>query len=729
MSTPPLPTRERTAAATWAAANQAYLWAELRRLQLLLQRKVRWLRRGWQQDPLASSRGLVISDALADRLLDGEDAASELRFYREDAESAAITRSLSELQDELERRRQDLTEAGVPALEVLARLFGLTSFDRDLLLLCLAPEEDPTFGALYAYAQDDAQARYPTVHLALSLLCAEPTEREVARGSLLVSAPLRRFRLVTFADGPSVVPRSLRPLRLDERVTDYLMGVNRLDENVAHLLRPVRPVPVAGVHRDLVDGLVRWAYSVAAGEPWPPFNLTGGPGVGKQAVAREFCARIGLYLYALDPKRLPVQDSERHDLLHLLEREAALSRFALYLDATDLEPGDRAALMATRDWIERSNGVVFVGSRERWHLERHAIHVAVPKPDLAAQRSLWIESLEAVSQSLDGRIEGIVQQFDLGPQAIPQAVSAAISKARQRSTGDGTLAAADLWNACREQVASRLGDLAQRLDPCYTWDDIVLPDDALRQLREIADQVAARPQVYETWGFGARLPRGRGISALFSGPSGTGKTMAAEILAGHLQLDVYRIDLAGVVSKYIGETEKNLRNVFDASEQSGAILLFDEADALFGKRSEVKDSHDRYANIEVNYLLQRMEDYRGLAILCTNRRSALDRAFLRRLRFLVEFPFPDSEHRRLIWRKVFPPGAPLASLDLDALSRLEIAGGNIRNIALNAAFLAAGQGTSIAMAHVLHAARREYAKIDKLLTEAEFGPHYRLMKT
>jgi SpoVK/Ycf46/Vps4 family AAA+-type ATPase len=277
-------------------------------------------------------------------------------------------------------------------------------------------------------------------------------------------------------------------------------------------------------------------------------------------------------------------------------------------------------------------------------------------------------------------------------------------------------------------VGWRLGDLAQRLEPCYAWEDIVLPEDTRRQLREIADQVATRPQVYEAWGFGERLSRGRGISALFSGPSGTGKTMAAEILANHLRLDLYRVDLAGVVSKYIGETEKNLRSVFDAAERSGAILFFDEADSLFGRRSEVKDSHDRYANIEVNYLLQRMEDYRGLAILCTNRRSALDRAFLRRLRFLVEFPFPDWHHRLLIWQKVFPRRAPVASLDLHALAGLEIPGGNIRNIALNAAFLAAGQGTEIRMEHVLHAARREYTKIDKLPSEAEFSPFYALMK-
>jgi SpoVK/Ycf46/Vps4 family AAA+-type ATPase len=269
-----------------------------------------------------------------------------------------------------------------------------------------------------------------------------------------------------------------------------------------------------------------------------------------------------------------------------------------------------------------------------------------------------------------------------------------------------------------------LGALADRLVPGYGWDDIVLPDDVMQQVRELAGQVAARTQVYERWGFGQRLARGRGIAALFSGPSGTGKTMTAEILARHLDLDLYRIDLAGVVSKYIGETEKNLRSIFDAAEQSGAILFFDEADALFGKRTEVRDSHDRYANIEVNYLLQRMESYRGLAILCTNRRTSLDRAFLRRLRFLIEFPFPDAENRRRIWQKMFPPAAPLGALDFNALARLEVPGGNIRNIALNAAFLAARSGEPIADAHVLHAARREYAKIDKLLTPAEFGAHY-----
>jgi SpoVK/Ycf46/Vps4 family AAA+-type ATPase len=278
-----------------------------------------------------------------------------------------------------------------------------------------------------------------------------------------------------------------------------------------------------------------------------------------------------------------------------------------------------------------------------------------------------------------------------------------------------------LWRACRERAAQPLQELGQRITTSAQWDDLVLPDESAAQLREIAAQVAHRTRVYDDWGFGERLSRGRGISALFSGPSGTGKTMAAEVLARHLDLDLFRIDLSGVVSKYIGETEKNLRRVFDAAEQSGALLFFDEADALFGKRSEVKDSHDRYANIEINYLLQRMEDYRGLAILATNMKSHLDAAFLRRLRFIVDIPFPDAEIRQRIWQRVFPATTPTEGLDVAALARLEVAGGSIKNIALNASFAAAAGGVPVRMEHVLHAARREYQKLEKMLPGGDIG--------
>ncbi|HET7287499.1 MAG TPA: ATP-binding protein, partial [Pyrinomonadaceae bacterium] len=266
-----------------------------------------------------------------------------------------------------------------------------------------------------------------------------------------------------------------------------------------------------------------------------------------------------------------------------------------------------------------------------------------------------------------------------------------------------------------------LDDLAQRIVPAATWSDLVLPESQARGLREISVHVRQRAKVHGDWGFAAKGERGLGISALFAGSSGTGKTMAAEVLANDLRLDLYRIDLSQVVSKYIGETEKNLRRVFDAAEDGGAVLLFDEADALFGKRSEVKDSHDRYANIEVSYLLQRMEAYRGLAILTTNLKAAVDTAFLRRLRFVIEFPFPDATHRAEIWRRIFPAETPVKDLDLSRLARLSIPGGNIRNIALHAAFLAADAGGAVTMAHLARAARSEYAKLEKPLTETEIG--------
>jgi len=276
-----------------------------------------------------------------------------------------------------------------------------------------------------------------------------------------------------------------------------------------------------------------------------------------------------------------------------------------------------------------------------------------------------------------------------------------------------------LWRACRSQARPQLRDLAQHITPVATWDDLVLPNLQAQMLREMAVHVRRRMQVYETWGFAARSSRGLGISALFAGPSGTGKTMAAEVLANALDLDLYRIDLSRVVSKYIGETEKNLARVFDAAESGGAILLFDEADALFGKRSEVNDSHDRYANIEVSYLLQRMEAYRGLAILTTNRKSALDEAFLRRLRFIVSFPFPDATQRAAIWQHIFPSETPTDGLDFDTLARLNVTGGAIRNIALGAAFRAADAGTPVQMAHVVQAARTEYAKLERSFTDIE----------
>jgi AAA+ superfamily predicted ATPase len=712
---------EKTQHATeirWREANEAYLAAQAQRLRLLIHRRVLWLRSRWQHDPLQNYQGVVVSEAEVNRLLAGEDRESETRFWRENPEAAAIGRSISDLEEELVAQAEAWARRP-PALEMLVHLFGLTPFERDVLLLCLAPELDPSFERLYAYVQDDMNRGYPTPHLGLALFGGAETSAEWR--NFAPEAPLRRFRLLVLQPGqlPGTV-LGARPLSLDQRVAGYLRGISSLDDRITHLLRPVEPAPLAPAHQKLVEQLVRSLGSAHGPYRWPAVNLTGAPGVGKGAVARALCDSLGLRLYSLIPGQLTSPGPERQDALRLLEREAVLRQFAVYVDESDAG-GDDAAL----DALVQDLGIfVMIGSRERQRIAREMVAVEVFKSDKAAQRALWHQVL-ADAPSLNGAVEAIVQQFDFGPRAVAQAALAAEARARLREPDDSAKATVDdLWQACREHAGWHLDELAQRIAPCCTWEDIVLPEDTFRQLQEVAGQVANRPQVYEEWGFGARLNRGRGLSALFSGSSGTGKTMAAEILANHLGLDLYRIDLAGVVSKYIGETEKNLRKVFDSAEQSGAILFFDEADALFGKRTEVKDSHDRYANIEVNYLLQRMEEYGGLAILATNRKSALDRAFLRRLRFLVNFPFPDTSSRLRIWQKVFPPQAEIDELDYGLLGRMEIAGGNIKNIALNAAFLAADEGAPIGMAHVMRTAQREYAKMDKLISQAEFGPYY-----
>jgi hypothetical protein len=446
----------------------------------------------------------------------------------------------------------------------------------------------------------------------------------------------------------------------------------------------------------------------------PIVQLCGPDRVTRTSVAEAACVRLGMPLNRLRVEQMPSTSAESELLGRLCDRETTLTGAALLVDFDAADDAGRGGATALAD---RLRGPVILSSREPIAgLERPRVRIDVGKPASHEQRELWTASLGSLGEELNGELDALVGQFDLSLRQIQAA--GAIAKAAPTSEQERGLARL-LWDASRTQARPRLDDLAQRIEPAAGWDDLVLPQAQRAALREMLDHARLKALVYGDWGFRAKGARGLGISALFSGPSGTGKTMAAEVLAGELHLDLYRIDLSSVVSKYIGETEKNLRRVFDAAEDGGTILLFDEADALFGKRSEVKDSHDRYANIEVGYLLQRMEAYRGIAILTTNLKSALDSAFLRRLRFVVQFPFPDPAARAEIWRRIFPSSAPVANLQPETLARLNVTGGSIRNIALGGAFLAAAAGEEIGMAHLLQAARSEYTKLERPLTDAE----------
>ncbi len=602
-----------------------------------------------------------------------------------------------EARAQIERSRSDRSLPA--AIAQLAQLFGLSTFERDLLLLCAGVEMDAELAALCASAAGNAHRPYASFGLALAAL------PEPHWSALTPVRPLRRWRLVEVDESTGLTTGRLR---IDERVLHYLAGVNFLDPRLHGLLRPVSAGELmAAAHQTLCHHIAK-ALQDHSG-PLPMVQLYGDDAHGQQDVACRVAGRLGLQVHALRVEDIPPSPHESESLAVLWEREATLLESALYIDL-----GESGATSAALRLVERVGGLVFLASREPAPLERATVRFSVNRPDRGEQKRLWEEALGAAAMRLNGGLDGVAAQFRLSARSIAEAGT---ELAPALAAGDRPEWA--LWRACRGLERSRLDELAQRIEAAAGWDDLILPDAQRSTLREIAAHVRNRLKVYEDWGFARKGSRGLGISALFAGESGTGKTMAAEVLANELHLDLYRIDLSSVVSKYIGETEKNLKRVFDAAEDSGAVLLFDEADALFGKRSEVKDSHDRYANIEVSYLLQRMEAYRGLAILTTNQKAALDTAFQRRLRFVVHFPFPDAGEREAIWRGVFPAATPIRGLDYAKLARLHAAGGNIRNIALNAAFFAAEAGEPVGMEHLLHAAHGEASKRERPLSDAE----------
>ena len=521
------------------------------------------------------------------------------------------------------------------------------------------------------------------------------------------------------------------PLRIDERVLHFLTGVQHLDERLVGYVHSPQKIQssaseiLVASHADIANRLATTWAQADPNEPLPVIQLRGSDPGSIRAIAARACQQVHLHLHHMASHALPQEPREEDALLRLWEREAIFTTGALLLECDDDLPEDPNRERTITHWIETCRAPLILASRERRTApHRTLVILEVSSPTRSEQQATWDHAMRSGPLGVNGNLENLSAQFNLTPHAIQSAYADVAGQLRldhKANETDEAQIQRMLWDACRAQARPRLGSLAQTIEPIATWENIVLPDTQKQIIQEIAVHVRQRIRVYEDWGFADMSARGLGISALFSGVSGTGKTMAAEVLANELRLDLYRIDLSQVVSKYIGETEKNLRRVFDAAEGGGAILLFDEADALFGKRSEVKDSHDRYANIEVSYLLQRMEAYRGLAILTTNIKSSLDQAFLRRIRFVVQFPFPDAAQRAEIWRRIFPKNTPTENLDVKKLARLNVAGGNIRNIALYGAFLAAEAGEPVRMTHLLRAARVEFSKLEKTLTGNEVG--------
>ena len=520
-------------------------------------------------------------------------------------------------------------------------------------------------------------------------------------------APLRRWRLVELASNRfHESPLAARRLAINERFLAHLLGEEAPDQRLEALLDFAAPLPI------LTPAQVHCARAVE--ESWRgvgdfrafrPIALRGKDPAALRAIAWEAARLAGWNMIELKASRLPDSADERRECLRLWQVEALLESRALYLDATALPENHLGYL---RDWAAHCGGAVITGWPDEAAVPAHFVQFVAPMTDAADRAQLIgavLDGRAPFDPSFASRLAG---QFDLGAASVYEICS-------ERVNGHAT----ELWRAFRERSRPRLGPLVQPLESKLGWEDLILPSEQIAQLHEAVQQVRQRTRVHLEWGFAAKSARGLNLTALFSGPSGTGKTMAAEVMANDLDLDLLRVDLSAVVSKYIGETEKNLGEIFAAAETGGAILLFDEADALFGPRSKVTDSRDRHANIEVSYLLQRLESFRGLAVLTTNFKENLDQAFLRRIRFHVEFPFPDRAIRGRLWRAAFPAAAPLNEINFDGLSRLSLTGGHIRNIALNAAFQAAHENVAVGMQHIANAARSEFRKNEKPIPEGE----------
>lgn len=615
-----------------------------------------------------------------------------------------------------------------PELDRLSQLLNLSQFERQVLLLCVSAELEFSVLRLCAEAQKEIKKTYPTFTLAFALF---PELQSQHWRATKPTSPLRKWDLLRVQPELTLMTNSLK---VSDWVTHYLLGESYLSQELIGLIHQLDIQEQNGRLPESQSRISGQLKQLWESESHPIVQLCGNK-ISSRAIASHVCHELGYSLYSLSPQFLPIAPDDLEHTLTLWERQAKLTKSALFLDY-DLAQLERdiPKKNAFIYWLDHIDSPLIIATYNRIP-ERYRPLITFDVPDLSIQeqKEIWKSRIEETWTTLNldqmtSKIAGLVNQFNLTVPAIEAACQGTASILSNQFSESSATSKEDevydaLWSTCRTLARPQMGELAKPLEAIATFKDLILPEHCQEILRDIINQVKHKSKVYQDWGFSEKSSRGLGTSVLFYGPSGTGKTMAAEVLAQELKLDLYRIDLSSVVSKYIGETEENLRKVFDAAELSGAVLLFDEADALFGKRSDVKDSQDRHANIEVSYLLQRMEDYQGLAILTTNLKDSLDSAFMRRLRFIIEFPFPNAEQRQEIWSKTFPVHLEKSvkfEKNFRKLARLNVAGGSIRSIALNAAFLAASDSDQrLNMEHLFRAAQLESLKLERPLTDSE----------
>jgi hypothetical protein len=615
--------------------------------------------------------------------------------------------------------------------EQLRQLFRLSRFEQLVILTCLLPEVFRGFNRVFGFLQDDATMIYPSLGFLLDLYCPDPEERALARQSFHSGGVLRSWRLIVSLGDEGRTPQLLRCYRPDERIAAYLLGDNQYDGNLEGLVLlqdPLEPAPLKAKNEHILENIIS---GVHAGRECILVHLSGDDDEGAALLVNASAGRLGWRLLKTTLPSLIHQKEWRLERIELLLREALLQPAVILINEQGLNREavpERGALLQC---LARKGILIFYRGHNSLDVEGlepglHYLKLEFKLPRPAERLSYW---QEAIAEHQPSWPPEAAEQLAMRYPFSSRQVNKMFERLRLRMNGDGH-EPGEMLNIFQQVIndytRQPLDELAQRIEAMSDWQDLVLPAALVEHLRAFRNMIAHQFVVYEKWGLGAKEPRRRGVVALLSGPSGTGKTMAAEVIAHDLGINLYRVDLAGIVSKYIGETEKNLKKIFESARGTNTLLFFDEADSLFGRRTEIHDSHDRYANLEVNYLLQRLEEHDGPVILASNRRKNIDEAFLRRIHFVIEFPLPSENLRQLIWQKKLPPTLPRnPDVDISLLSRqFELSGGDIKNAALKAAFMAAEEGCELNMEHLLAALRREYLKLGKHYPGAQLQTVY-----
>jgi SpoVK/Ycf46/Vps4 family AAA+-type ATPase len=720
------------------ADNLEYLLDELSRIDLLIRVYLESLREGF---PEAGDefRGLYISEAEIEQIQRNSGFGSQIGILP-DLRIERLT-EINVIREEIDAKKEESLKKGRELrLHTLCELFGLDPYEKDIMLIGLAPELNLKYEKLYSYFQNDVTKKKPTVDLVLTLLFPTIEEKIKSREYFFPSSSLRKNQIIHLIEGEANVGSSLISsfIKIDERIINYLLGFDELDlriRNFSYVIKSNRSFADLILPEDFKSKLMNIASRYSGNKLSSKLLFCGPSGSGKKTAAEAICKEAGINLLVVDSKIL--LEGQSSEIVDLVMREALLQNSALYLQAFDLLLEDKEQKNSPELLVQTLKtfpGWIFLAGTESIKFDISLINngfipYSFPLPSYSVRKQLWESCLKDYKLAEEVDLNALASKFRFSGGQIMDAARTACSFTGETNPASPVLSMENLYKGCKVQSNQKLSSLALKVNPHYTWEDIVLPKDTLDHLKEVSGFIEYKGKVYSDWGFEKKLSLGKGLNVLFSGPPGTGKTMAAEILAKEAKLDLYKIDLSSLVSKYIGETEKNLKKVFDEAETSNSILFFDEADALFGKRSEVKDSHDRYANIETSYLLQKMEGHEGIVILASNLSKNIDDAFLRRMHFKIDFVSPEEKLREKLWRSVFPNEVPVDNnLDFKFLSTFMITGGNIKNIALSAAFLASSDSGIIKMEHILKATKREIQKIGKLFVKEDFGTYYELFE-